>query len=68
MAKIDEDNQSRPLAYSIADAAEAIGVSKSALFQVMASGDLPVRKLGRRTLVLRDDLMAYLQRLPTRAV
>jgi excisionase family DNA binding protein len=52
------------LAFSLADAASAIGVGKSTLHELIATGKLPVRKLGRRSLVLREDLEAYVQSLP----
>jgi excisionase family DNA binding protein len=47
-----------------ADAASAIGVGKSTLHELIATGKLSVRKLGRRSLVLREDLEKYLQSLP----
>lgn len=53
------------LAYSIVEAARMSGVSRSTLYEVIANGELPVRKLGRRTLVLHGDLTAWLQSLPT---
>jgi excisionase family DNA binding protein len=52
------------LAFSLADAASTIGVGKSTLHELIATGKLPVRKLGRRSLVLREDLKKYLQGLP----
>jgi excisionase family DNA binding protein len=61
---ISIDTQAKPLAFSLADAALAIGVGKSTLHELTATGKLPVRKLGRRSLVLREDLEKYLQSLP----
>jgi excisionase family DNA binding protein len=58
--------QADRLAFSLADAASAIGVGKSTLHELIATGKLPVRKLGRRSLVLREDLEDYLQGLPVR--
>jgi excisionase family DNA binding protein len=61
---ISIEAQANPLAFSLADAASAIGVGKSTLHELIATGKLPVRKLGRRSLVLREDLEEYLQGLP----
>ena len=61
---ISLETQAKPLAFSLADAALAIGVGKSTLHELTATGKLPVRKLGRRSLVLREDLEAYVQSLP----
>ncbi len=58
------ETQANRLAFSLADAASAIGVGKSTLHELIATGKLPVRKLGHRSLVLREDLEAYVQSLP----
>ena len=58
------ETQANRLAFSLADAASAIGVGKSTLHELIATGKLRVRKLGRRSLVLREDLEAYVQSLP----
>ena len=63
---ISLETQANRLAFSLADAASAIGVGKSTLHELVASGKLPVRKLGRRSLVLREALEDYLQGLPVR--
>src|SRR5580693_6685738 len=52
------------LAYTIAEAAEAAATGRTALYEAIASGDLPARKRGRRTLVLAVDLRSWLEKLP----
>lgn len=52
------------LAYSVPEAAEMIGVSRSRMYQLMAEGVIAARRLGGRTLVLHDDLVRYLGSLP----
>jgi excisionase family DNA binding protein len=63
---ISKKTQAYRLAFSLTDVASAIGVGKSTLHEVIATGELPVRKLGRRSLVLREDLKDYLQGVPVR--
>ena len=63
---ISIETQADRLAFSLADAASAIGVGKSTLHELIATGQLPVRKFGRRSLVLREDLEDYLQGLSVR--
>lgn len=58
------ETQANRLTFSLADAASAIGVGKSTLHELIATGKIPVRKLGRRSLILREDLEAYVQSLP----
>jgi excisionase family DNA binding protein len=47
---------SNPIAYSVLDAAAASGLSRSFLYNAMKNGELPAKKIGSRTLILRDDL------------
>lgn len=49
------------LAYSITDAAEALGIPRNTLRDHVADGRIPsVKRCGRR-LILRDDLLAWLR-------
>jgi excisionase family DNA binding protein len=50
-----------PLAYSIEDACAASGLGKTKIYEAMAAGQLSKVKLGRRTLILRSDLLKYLE-------
>ena len=52
-------------ALSIAQAAKLLGVGRSTFYEIVKSGHIPVRKLGRRSLVLRSDVDTYLTGLPT---
>ena len=54
-----------PLAYSRVEAARMAGCGVTMLHEAINRGDLKVRKLGRRTLVLAVDLQAWLESLPT---
>jgi excisionase family DNA binding protein len=50
------------LAYSIPDAAKRIGISRSGLYLLIARGEIPIAKVGGRTLLIDEDLRAYLAR------
>ena len=50
------------LAYSIADAAKRLGISRSGLYVLIQRGELPTAKIGNRRLVIDADLRAYLAR------
>lgn len=51
-------------ALSISDACEMSGVGRTTIYAAIAEGRLKARKLGRRTLILRDDLTHFLVALP----
>jgi putative heme degradation protein len=56
-----------PLAYRPRDAAAAIGVSEALLYELISVGALPARKLRGATIILRSDLVAFLEALPLTA-
>lgn len=61
MTKVPDDEV---LAYSVNDAVDRTPVSRSDLYRAMKRGDLKAKKSGRRTLILREDLAAFLAGLP----
>ncbi|MCQ2005701.1 helix-turn-helix domain-containing protein [Rhizobium sp. NRK18] len=51
-------------ALSIAQTARLLGIGRSTLYCIIKEGRLPVRKLGKRTLILREDLERFIAALP----
>lgn len=58
-------NNLDPIAVSIADAVQLSGVGRSSIYKAIGRGDLPIRKRGRRSLVMVDDLRKWLESLPS---
>jgi hypothetical protein len=52
------------IAYTIPQAVQASGLSRSSLYVAIAVGALQARKCGARTLILGTDLRRYLRSLP----
>jgi excisionase family DNA binding protein len=50
-----------PLAYSVPDAARAIGVSKNMVWTLLRTGELRSFKLGARTLIAAQDLRVLVE-------
>ena len=56
------------LGYSIDDVIEITSLGRSSVYEEIRLGRLRSRKLGRRTLILHDDLADWLASLPVREV
>lgn len=52
------------LAFSINEAVEVSGISRTTIFAAIKAGKLVARKYGRRTLIAAEDLKAFLDALP----
>lgn len=51
------------LAHSVNDAAQISGLSRATLYALYKQGAIRFVKCGRRTLILHEDLVAFLQAL-----
>jgi excisionase family DNA binding protein len=52
-----------PVSYSVEDAAKALGIGRTFVFQLIKEGQLKAVKIGRRTLVPVKEVEAFLCRL-----
>lgn len=52
------------VALSIAQTTRILGIGRSTLYAIIKDGQLPVRKLGKRTLIMREDLDRFIAALP----
>jgi hypothetical protein len=52
-------------AYRIPDVCAATGLGRTSVYSAIKSGELVARKWNRCTIVLADDLAAFLAKLPT---
>ena len=46
---------------SIDDAAKLLGISRSTLYRIIERGEIPIKKLGRRTILRRSDVDSYFE-------
>ena len=51
---------SEKLAYSVNEAADAISIGRSKLYQLIQSGDVETRKIGKRTVIPAASLQRLL--------
>lgn len=54
-----------PVAYSVSDVLRLIGISRTKFYALVGTGEIKVRKVGNRTIILARDLDAWLESLPT---
>jgi excisionase family DNA binding protein len=52
------------LAHTVAEACARSGIGRTAIYELINTGQLPARKRGRRTLILAHDLQRCLESLP----
>lgn len=52
------------LAYSVAEAVRLSGICRTVVYEEIKAGRLRARKLGRRTLILSEDMQRWLANLP----
>lgn len=51
------------LSYTLDEACAAISCGKTKIYEFLDSGELPAKKLGRRTVILASDLENFLEKL-----
>jgi excisionase family DNA binding protein len=52
------------VAYNVPEAMLALGLCRDSIYRLIRDGKLVARKVGRRTLILREDLEAFAKSLP----
>jgi excisionase family DNA binding protein len=53
-----------PLLYTISDCCRLAAIGRTKLYELIGSGALPTRKIGRRTVIAAADLRNWIERLP----
>ncbi len=51
--------------FSIDEACAATGLGRTKIYQLLNSGEIRAHKIGKRTIILKDDLDAFLNSLET---
>jgi excisionase family DNA binding protein len=54
-----------PLALGIAEASSVARIGRTTLYAAIKSGELRARKVGKRTLILQQDLVEWLNSRPS---
>lgn len=51
------------ICYTVDQVCKATGIGKTKLYEMLDSGALPAKKLGKRTFILKADLLKFLSSL-----
>ena len=57
-------NEIIPLAVSVSEAARLCGIGRTKFSELISKGEVPSKRMGRRRLILLNDLHAFLAGLP----
>ncbi|MCZ8184217.1 MAG: helix-turn-helix domain-containing protein [Beijerinckiaceae bacterium] len=52
------------ISLTIQDVSKTTGIGRTKVFELIREGKLPARKIGTRTIILAEDLKAFLDKLP----
>jgi excisionase family DNA binding protein len=63
MAQQTSQPDVRPVLHSVPEAAGALGIGRSLLYELLAAGEIASVSIGRRRLIPADALAAYVERL-----
>lgn len=61
ISRADQSSEREPLAVSVTEAAVLLGISRALAYELVARGDLPSLRLGRRVVVPRQALVALVE-------
>jgi excisionase family DNA binding protein len=67
MHKRNSDGGDTALALTVEETARMMRIGMTKVYALIAAKELPARKIGRRTIILREDLEAYLRSLSAAA-
>jgi excisionase family DNA binding protein len=56
------------LLYTIPQCCQLAAVGRTKFYELIASGEIPIRKIGKKSLVAAADLKRWADRLPTNAI
>lgn len=55
------------LAYTVIEAAQALGIGRTFLWRLISEGKIPTRRIGARVIIAAPDLQAFVAALPVEA-
>jgi excisionase family DNA binding protein len=58
---MDQDTQ---LLYTVRQCCRLLAIGRTKFYELIASGQIPIRKVGRKTLVAASDLKRWIEHLP----
>ncbi|RYC33880.1 DNA-binding protein [Lichenibacterium minor] len=64
MRNDNEQDTTGRVGLSVDEACHVAGIGKTRMYELLRSGSVPARRIGRRIIILRSDLLAWMDALP----
>jgi excisionase family DNA binding protein len=64
----DGENHMDQLLYTISECCRLAAIGRTKFYELVASGEIPVRKVGKKSLVAAADLKRWTEQLPAVAI
>jgi excisionase family DNA binding protein len=64
MTHMSSNTDSTTAAFTVAQVMARVGIGRDTVYGLIRDGQLPARKIGRRTVIVASDLETFLRDLP----
>lgn len=60
----DKASMNHQLLYTVAECCRMAAIGRTKFYELVANGEIPIRKIGKKSLIAASDLRDWVERLP----